>query len=102
MKKLLYLTSFVFITGGIEYKQNRLVVVTKKDVDALFIQIGDTDEWPKEDPYQFVADYKALGWFRLNFTESKLISCIVHKAIDEDYKYYPPFNSGNDSKIKAT
>lgn len=102
MKKLLFLTSFVFTTGGIEYKQQRLIVVTKKDVDALFLQTGDTNEWPKDDPYLFIATHKALGWFRLNFPNSKLISCMVHDAIDKEYGFYPPFNDDDRvSEIKA-
>ena len=58
MKKL-FLTSFVFTTGGNEYKEQRLVVA--KDLDSAY--------------------EKALKWFPENYPESEMLSCITHPAI---------------------
>ena len=74
MKKL-FLTSFVFTTGGNEYKEQRLVVAKDKD-----------------EAYE-----KALAWY---FPESRMISCITHEVIGgegdgertniPDFKFTPP------------
>jgi hypothetical protein len=58
MKKL-FLTSFVFTTGGREYCEQRLVVAPNLDK----------------------AYDKAKKWFPENFPESELQACITHEAI---------------------
>jgi len=79
MKKL-FLTSFAFKTGEQEYKEYRLVVVTKQDVlDYKFMH--KDDGYKSEDPELSVAYDKFNDWFPKMFPESTLIYHIAHPAI---------------------
>lgn len=79
MKKL-FLTSFVFITGGIEYKDYRLVVVTKEDIKN-YKDAHKGDTMVSGDPELASAYEKFSQWFPTMYPESKLIYHITHPAI---------------------
>jgi hypothetical protein len=79
MKKL-FLTSFVFTTGGIEYKEYRLVVVTKADIQN-YKDAHKGDTMVSDDPELSSAYEKFSQWFPQMFPESELISHIAHPAI---------------------
>ena len=78
MKKL-FLTSFVFTTGGIEYSTDRLVLVTSTDVPE---SAELTKEFTPIDPWLEVAYNKAMAWFPTNYPKSELKSCMTHPAIE--------------------
>lgn len=81
MKKL-FLTSFAFTTGDVDYKEQRLVVVTQKDISMP----QTSEEYNKllnsNDQFRHIAHIKFDKWFPVNYPESKLIYCIVHPVID--------------------
>lgn len=79
MKKL-FLTSFVFITGGIEYKDYRLVVVTGADV-KLYKEKHKDDTMKSDDVELSVAYQKFSEWFPVMFPESELTSHIAYPSI---------------------
>ncbi len=79
MKKL-FLTSFAFKTGDVEYKEHRLVVVTKDDVTA-YIHDHEQDGYKSDDPELSVAYEKFTEWFPKMYPESELIYHIAHPAI---------------------
>lgn len=79
MKKL-FLTSFVFKTGEIEYKEQRLVIASNKEVQEYHKKHSDQFDLPEGE--LDIAYFKAKQWFRNDFPESELISLIVHPAIE--------------------
>jgi hypothetical protein len=101
MKKL-FLTSFVFKTGDQEYKEHRLVIVSKKEAQEYShnrhtgIPIESVDPPMDIQTAELeVAYHKAQRWFAKDFPESTLIHCIAHPAIDDfpvNYVTALPFN----------
>lgn len=79
MKKL-FLTSFVFKTGGTEYKEQRLVIASNKAVQEYHRKHPDEIGRPEDE--LDIAYFKARKWFEKDFPESELISLIVHPAIE--------------------
>ena len=80
MKKL-FLTSFVFTTGGIEYKDYRMVVVTKEDVQN-YTDAHKDDAMKSDDPELSCAYEKFSHWFPKTFPESELNYHIAYPAIE--------------------
>lgn len=84
MKKLLFLASFVFETGKIEYKDNQLVMVTDRDVQrfmekqkALNPDKGDRGPYEHHD-----AAYDVFRtWFEEVYPESTLKHIICNRPI---------------------
>lgn len=79
MKKL-FLTSFAFKTGEVEYKETRLVLVTGKDVNK-YLETHKDDGSKSDDPELSVAYDKFNDWFPHMFPESELVYHIAHPAI---------------------
>jgi len=79
MKKL-FLTSFVFTTGEVEYKDYRLVVVTKTDVER-YKQLHKDDPMKSDDIELSIAYQKFSDWFPAIFPESVLTHHIAYPAI---------------------
>jgi len=83
MKKL-YLTSFTFTTGTEEvYKEDRIVMVTSKEVELFKTNTKDQPKfWDSLDElWMHAAQENAITWFKINFTESRLISVKSHPTI---------------------
>jgi len=87
MKKLLFLASFVFETGKIEYSDNQLVMVTDKDVQrftenqkALNPDKGDRGPYDHYDACYDV--FKA--WFKEVYPESTLTHVMCKRPIQSD------------------
>ncbi len=80
MKKL-FLTSFAFKTGDVEYKETRLVLVTSQDV-FYYKEKHKEDGYKSDDPELSVAYNKFNDWFPKMFPESELIYHIAHAAIE--------------------
>jgi hypothetical protein len=76
MKKL-YLASFVFETGEIEYKDHQLVLVTDKDVKAVNDQVAESNCCD----HRYAAYNLAEGWFKQTYPESKLTHLICNYPI---------------------
>lgn len=79
MKKL-FLTSFVFSTGGNEHKEQRLVIASNQAVKEYHRKHPDQFDNPQDE--LDIAYWKAKEWFKNDFPESELISLIVHPAIE--------------------
>jgi len=79
MKKL-FLTSFAFKTGEVEYKETRLVLVTGEDVKK-YKQAHEGEPMESGDPELSSAYEKFSQWFPQMFPESELIYHIAHPAI---------------------
>lgn len=79
MKKL-FLTSFVFSTGGIEYKEQRLVIASNQAAAEYNKKYPGRGMPPQGE--LAIAYFKAKQWFENDFPESELISLIVHPAIE--------------------
>jgi len=79
MKKL-FLTSFVFNTGEVEYKDYRLVVVTKTDVER-YKQLHKDDPMKSDDIELSIAYQKFSEWFPIVYPESVLKQHITYPAI---------------------
>lgn len=73
MRKL-FLTSFTFKTAELEFTEQRLVVVTKEDLE-------NSNENPPND--LDIAYKKVNKWFVVAFPQSELLSVVVYPAIDE-------------------
>ena len=87
MKKL-FLASFLFTTGEKEYKEYRLILVTKADLQEY---IRKMDKAPAEKAADFfenqrqaeleIAYEKAEAWFPTAFPQSVWMSTVIHPAI---------------------
>ena len=87
MKKL-FLASFLFTTGEKEYKEYRLILVTKVDLQEY---IRKTERTPAEKAADFfenkrqdeleIAYEKARAWFPTAFPQSVWMSTVIHPAI---------------------
>lgn len=86
MRKL-FLAHFSFTTGKVEFNEQRLLVLNQKEIEE-----GSRVGWSPE----ITATEKATRWFKQNFTESDIHSCMAFDAIDE-----VATDTGRDSSPKA-
>lgn len=85
MKKLLFLASFVFDTGEIEYNDRQLVMVTDKDVQAFIVKKKIVNPHPTKLTDHHDAAYDVFEmWFKENFPESKLKHLICNRPIQSE------------------
>lgn len=80
MKKL-FLTSFTFTTGDIQYTEYRIVVVSSIDVQK-YRQDHKEMNFEYADAESNVVIEKAQAWFSKTHTESIVISIMAHPAIE--------------------
>lgn len=78
MRKL-YLASFTFKTGDLEYNDYRIAVVSQEDRKGSEMQI----QGEKMVDMDLEIAYKKLqAWFPIVYPESELLHLIIHQAIE--------------------
>lgn len=99
MKKLLFLASFVFETGEIEYKDNQLVLVTDRDVQRFMEkQKALNPDKGERGPYEhYDAAYDVFRtWFEEVFPESTLKHIMCKRPIQSGL-FFPKIEAAPES-----
>jgi len=102
MKKL-FLASFVFETGGIEYKDRQLILVTNKDVErSKDKQISLNPAARTHDLDHYDAAYDVFhDWFKGAYPESELKHIICNRPIQSSETETPHSESSLSGSMEG-